>query len=317
MDKARRLFINRLAVLTGAVALKKPFKSAVSVTRHLDGLAGTDRKLAVYYTNDLHGNINAVYKGLGGLNHIKTILDSEKPRGLVFDAGGFMTGSKNPAAQKKLIALMNAAGYHAAGLSSRELAMGQDNLAALVPLMQFSLINCNHQFDGQLAKLVKPFIIMHQGAVKVGVTAVCRPLKGVYYMDAIKCANRTAQMLKEEKKCDLVICLSHLGNKQHDTKPDNLELTAQSQHIDMIIGGNNHKLLDNALVLSNKMQNEVILTAAGWDGLMMGRTMLSFDRMNRKTGVCCEHFIPGKPANTRFAACMTSLLRQKDQLISV
>src|ERR1700740_296732 len=218
MDKARRLFINRLVVLTGAAALNKPFKSAASVTGHLNTLAGPERKVTVYYTNDLHGNINAVHKGLGGLNHIKTILDNVVHRGPVLDAGGFMTGSKNLAVQQKMIALMNAAGYHAAGLSSRELAVGHDNLAALIPKMQFSLINCNHRFDGQLAKLVKPYIIMQQGAVKVGIMGVCPSLKGIHYMDAIECANQTAQMLKEEKKCDLVICLSHLGNKHHDTK---------------------------------------------------------------------------------------------------
>jgi len=314
MDKARRLFINRMMVLTGALAVTDPFKTFASGNRYINIQAATGRETTVYYTNDLHGNINAVYKGLGGLNHVKTILDGERPRGLIVDAGGFMTGSKNPAEQIKVIRLMNAAGYCAAGLSSLELAGGPGNLAALASLMKFSLINCNHRFDSQLAKLVKPYIIRQQGAIKVGITAVCQPLKGMHYMDAVESANKTAQMLKEEKKCDLVICLSHLGDKQVGAGPGNLELAAQSRHIDMIIGGDNDKLRGNALVLGNKMQHEVILTAAGWNGLMMGRTTICFNEMNRKAGVTCEHFIPGTSGGPAFSAGLALLRNEKNQL---
>ena len=54
--------------------------------------------------------------------------------------------------------------------------------------------------------------------------------------DVINKTNRLAAYLKEEKNCQLIVCLSPLGYK-HKNAPDDITLAAQSKYIDLIING--------------------------------------------------------------------------------
>ncbi len=213
--------------------------------------------------------------------------------------------------------MMNAIGYHAAAVGEQELLNGQDHLASLVPLMQFALVNCNLQFDNKLGGLIKPYIIINSGKYKIGITGVCRELKGAKYNDAIASANNVARLLKEDKKCDLVICLSHLGHNLEGNRPDNQKLAERSENIDMIIGGQNNKLHSNTFILKNKLKQEVILAQTAWNGLTIGRTIISLDNEKQKNGISTKHFIPGQPANQPFTVSFAGLQHDKNLYLPV
>jgi 5'-nucleotidase len=306
MNKPRRVFLSQISLIAGTAALCKPLASAATITKHINTLHSAKNAVTVYHTNDIQGNVDAVYKNIGGLNLIKAELKNQETGGLLLDAGNFINGSNSIAQQKQVISIMNTMGYHAATIGARELSIGQDHLASLVPLMNFTLVNCNYEFNNNLQNLVKSYIVINSGSFRIGITGVGNQLKGVKYNDAIQSANRIARLLKNEEKCDLVICLSHLGSISEDDKPDNHTLAAQSENIDMIIGSNNNKMLINSKVLHNKLKHEVILAQTAWNGLMMGRTIINFDSDKQKSEIRTRHFIPGTP-HLSFTASFSDL----------
>ena len=61
---------------------------------------------------------------------------------------------------------------------------------------------------------------------------------GVRYSDPIKAANAVADKLKNEEKCDVVICLSHLG--WDEAGLNDMEMMAKTRNIDLVLGGHSH-----------------------------------------------------------------------------
>ncbi|WP_290307280.1 metallophosphoesterase [Mucilaginibacter flavus] len=296
-----------MSLMVGITALNKPFASLASVSKRICTLHLSQKIVTIFHTNDLHGKMDAVYQNVGGINHIKKLLLKQETNGLVLDAGGFLDNTQGLPEQQKVIYAMNNIGYHAATIGNHELANGQDHLAALIPLMDFTLVNCNYTFDNQLNNLVKPYHIIYTGKFKIGITGVGHPVQGVLYNDAIQSANQIAALLKETEKCDLVICLSHLGYKQAGDKADNKKLAQQSEHIDMIIGGHNQKLNGEPIILLNKRKYEVVLAHAAWDGLMLGKTEFTFEYGKQKHGLKAKYLIPGNLTGQTFAAAYQSL----------
>ena len=306
MKNPRRLFLNQVAGIAGIAALNKPLASIASVSKHINTIYSADRAITIYNTNDMHGNIDAGYNKPGGVNSIKTLLESQDISGLLVDAGDFLNSAHNPGQHKQMIRAMNSMGYCAATPGNHELALGQSNLASLIPLMKFAMVNCNYRFDAALSHLIKPYVIINTGKFKVGITGVGHPVNGIIYNDAIECANKTAQLLKTEQNCDLVICLSHLGYKNEGDKPDNKKLAQQSEGIDLIVGGHNRKVLAAPVVVFNKQKHEVLLSQAGWDGLMMGKTVFHFEA-KQKSSIKAKHFLSGHSSNETFAASVRAL----------
>lgn len=311
MNKPRRMFLSQISLLAGTAAFCKPIASAAAITKHINTLQAQKNAVTVYSTNDIKGNVDEVHKNTGGLNLIKAELQKQETSGLLLDAGNFINGKQSFYRQKQLVALMNSAGYHAAAVGGQELSLGQDHLAMLAPFMKFTLLNCNYEFNGNLKNAIKPYTIITTGRFRVGITAVGSQLSGVKYNDAITSANKIAAILKNDEKCDLVICLSHLGYIREGDAPDNQKLAAQSQNIDFIIGGNNNKLISNAMVLKNSLKHEVILAQTAWNGMMMGRTIVHFDSDRQKIGLSAKHFIPGVPAKS-FAAAFSNMKLAKN-----
>jgi 5'-nucleotidase len=96
-------------------------------------------------------------------------------------------------------------------------------------------------------------------------------------------ANETAALLKRKEKCDMVICLSHLGNqyKGFDKVSDEI-LAKQSENIDLIIGGHTHTFLDQPLVYKNKKGDDVVVNQVGFAGLILGRLDFEFTKFSGK-----------------------------------
>jgi 5'-nucleotidase len=295
MNKQRRLFLNQLSVMAGVAVFSKPLASFASVSKNIYSLRQNENAVTIYHSNDLHGQFEVVHDNTGGIRQLENLLSKQETKGLLLDAGDFLDGSGDFSHQQNVIYAMNQMGYHAAAVGNNELARGQEYLAGLVPYMKFKLVNCNYRFDNVLSTLVKQYIIVNSGKFKIGITGVGHKLKGITYTDAIQCANETARRLKQIEKCDLVICLSHLGYKQNENKPDNIKLAAQSENIDLIVSGHNRKLLKNHVIKLNKLKKEVIISHSAWDGLTMGKTVIGFDDRKEKNCVNVRSLIAGQP----------------------
>jgi len=109
------------------------------------------------------------------------------------------------------------------------------------------------------------------------------------YTDPIAAANKTAMHLKMEEKCDLVICLSHLGYRYREEEVSELVLAAQSRNIDLILGGHTHTFLDEPVVVNNRDQQGVLVHQVGWAGILLGRIDVSFDKRRGKRCFNCAN----------------------------
>jgi 5'-nucleotidase len=80
--------------------------------------------------------------------------------------------------------------------------------------------------------------------------------------------------LKHEK-CDLIICLSHLGYEYESTKISDRILAKNTKGIDLIIGGHTHTFLEKPTQEFNLDGNITLINQVGWAGVNLGR--IDFD----------------------------------------
>ena len=102
---------------------------------------------------------------------------------------------------------------------------------------------------------------------------------GVDYLDPIKTANRVVKQLKEQEKCDLVICLSHLGLYASSKYPVSDEVLArETKDIDLILGGHSHTFMKEPKVYLNSEGGNVIISQTGKSGFDVGKIELYLEK---------------------------------------
>ncbi len=249
-------------------------------------------KLTILHTNDSHSRIDPFpvsdpkYPGMGGFAKraalIRKIKSIEK-NVLVFDAGDVFQGSPyfNMYGGEVEFRLMSEMGYNAMTIGNHEFDNGLEGLAKQLKNASFPLISTNYDFsDTPLAGKTEPYRIFKVDGVIIGVFGLGIELEGLVskkayastrYLDPLSKAAETARFLKKELRCDLVICLSHLGCSYRDKKVSDMVMAKQSRNIDLIIGGHTHTFIDNPYVFSNAEDKEIIICQVGWGGVKIGR----------------------------------------------
>ena len=256
----------------------------------ISGISAGAQDLVILHTNDTHSHIDPVrageYAGMGGVIERAVYVDSVRSamgrrNVLLLDAGDFSQGSSYFTLMKGDVEVdcMNAMRYDAACLGNHEFDNGLDELARRIGRCRFPVVCANYDFDNPaLEKVVKPYCILRRGGMKIGIIGLLTDLSVVVdkhiadkirYLDPVECANRYAEILKEEKHCDLVICLTHLGYEGESfTDP---ELVSGLENVNMVIGGHSHTFLEKAEMVKDADGNEVPVVTDGCWGLYIGK----------------------------------------------
>lgn len=251
------------------------------------------RHLVILHTNDTHSQIEPVRVGRdrdkGGverrLQYINAVREEVGRRNvLLVDAGDYNQGTPYFTVAKGdlEIELMNALGYDVATLGNHEFDNGQEELARRLSSAKFETVTCNYDFSESVLKdYVKPYTIIRRAGLKIGIIGAIVPLEGLVLksytdglvpLDPISEVNKWAAWLKNKKKCDLVILLSHFGFDGGSMKrPSDVLMAKNSQDIDIIIGGHSHTFLKDAVEIENLAGRKVIITQAGGQGVVVGR----------------------------------------------
>ncbi len=249
-------------------------------------------RLSIMFTNDWHSRIDPFpmdggrYQGLGGVarraDMINQIRAKEKHT-LLLDSGDIFQGTPyfNYYSGELEFKLMSAMKYDAATLGNHDFDAGLDGLKKQLPHARFPFLVCNYDFSDTILKdQFKPYKIFNKGGTRVGVFGVGIDLDGLVsknlylntrYLDPIKRANEVAKELKLQKKCDLVICLSHLGFDYKSDKVSDIRLAKHSEHIDLILGGHTHTFLDKPERVMNIRNKVVNIAQTGWAGINLGK----------------------------------------------
>jgi 5'-nucleotidase len=216
---------------------------------------------------------------------------------LLLDAGDIFQGTPyfnyyGGELEFKLMSMLN---YDLATLGNHDFDNGIDGFYAQLPHAKFDFVSANYNFKNTiLNEIVKPYKIFNKGGIKVGVFGLGIKLEGLVdkkmyqetvYDDPIETAEEMTRILKQEEKCDLVICLSHLGyNYKNETdKICDLNLAKKTADIDLIIGGHTHTFLDKPTIVLNKKGQQTLVNQVGCYGINLGRIDFYFDYNKNKT----------------------------------
>ena len=250
------------AYIYNKVALAVLMTCTLWVANPLSTEAKKPRKLVILHTNDTHSTIfpvnaqlpDTMKAGRGGFIRRIAMLREERqkhPDLLYFDSGDFCQGSAYYTMFKGdvEVELMNRMGIDASTIGNHEFDFGLENMARIFRKANFPILCTNYDFTGTVMEgICKPWIIIKRGGVRIGVFALCPQLKGlvsdkncvgVKYLDPAKVALETATMLKEKKKCDMVICVSHLGWNNYRAEDDTYTIK-NARNIDLVLGGHTH-----------------------------------------------------------------------------
>lgn len=267
-------------------------------------------KLTILHTNDVHSRIEPFpmdgsrNQGRGGAARRASLIKkirAEEEQVLLLDAGDIFQGTPyfNVFEGELEFKLMSAMKYDAATIGNHDFDAGLAGLHKQLPHTNFPFIIGNYDFsDTILNGKTKPYQIFRKGKLKIGVLGVGIELEGLVpasdfgatrYIDPIEVANKWASHLKQEEKCDLVICLSHLGYRYRDQKVSDVVLAENSRHIDIIIGGHTHTFMKTAVEYRNLDKEEVIINQVGYGGILMGRLDIYFERNKKGKCTTCDN----------------------------
>ena len=103
--------------------------------------------------------------------------------------------------------------------------------------------------------------------------------KETVYLDPVEIAQDMSRILKHEEKCDLIICLSHIGYfyKKYPEKVSDLNLARATKNIDLIIGGHTHTFLPKPTIEKNSIGKNVLVNQVGAYGLYLGQIDFYFE----------------------------------------
>ena len=264
------------------------------------------KKITILHTNDVHSHIepfndnHAKFPNKGGVSRSSTIIESirsSNPNTLLLDAGDIFQGTPyfnyyGGEIEFKLMSMLN---YDAATIGNHDFDNGIEGLYAQLPNAKFQFISSNYDFKNTIMDShAKPYMIFNKSGIKIGVFGLGIELKGLVnnnlyketkYLDPIEMTQEMTKILKEKEKCDLIICLSHLGHyyKNNSKKISDVTLAKSTKNIDLIIGGHTHTFLDRPEIVTNIDQEKVIINQVGCFGLYLGQIDFYFDAMNNKT----------------------------------
>lgn len=293
--------INRRTFLKNSVFAGSAIMASSMVPVSLIASTQTDY-LTILHTNDVHSRLDpfpmdgSKNAGMGGVAARAALIEKirkQVPNVLLLDAGDIFQGTPyfNLYKGEPEIKAMSMMGYDASTMGNHDFDAGLENFAYQLHHANFPIIICNYGFsETAMENKFIPYKIFKKGNIKIGVLGVGIELQGLVpdnlyektvYLSPVEKANETADYLKKQG-CDMIICLSHLGDRYDNDKVSDEILAQECYDIDLIIGGHTHRFFSTPKVYRNKKGNDTIVNQVGWAGIQLGRLDYGFVRSGKK-----------------------------------
>jgi 5'-nucleotidase len=301
MAYSRRKFITHTGITAAGILSGLPAHAADN--KNL-------KKLTILHTNDMHSRIEPFpmdgsrNEGAGGValrsNMIKKVR-AEEEHVILLDSGDIFQGTPyfNFYEGEVEMKLMSKLGYDVSTMGNHDFDLGVEGFAKQLKHANFEFVISNYIVkDTPLASRVKSYTIITKNDLRIGIFGLGIELKGLVpeklygntvYLDPIIEGQKMANRLRQDEKCDLVICLSHLGYRYRDNIVSDIHLAQNTHDIDIILGGHTHTFMYQPDIRRNNKGKEVIINQAGWAGLMLGRLDLTMEVGKGKNCVNCKN----------------------------
>ena len=269
-------------------------------------LAADEIVITILHTNDTHSQIdplpaNDQNAGKGGVARRATLVKrirKENPNTLLVDAGDVLQGTPyfNFYRGEVEYKAMSAIGYDAGTLGNHEFDNGVEALAAALKFANFDIVSANYDVKGTVLEgRVKPYVVKTVGGIRVGLfglgvspVALITPenFKGITYIDPVIAARDAVKTLREKERCNLVVCMSHLGYSPTPRRTDTIgdsQVAAQVDGIDFIASGHSHLFMDQPVEQTQPCGAKTLIFQVGKSGINVGRIDFTF-RSGKLTG---------------------------------
>lgn len=281
--------------------MRRGLRSFFAAALMLPGLCMAEN-LVILHTNDTHSMIDPDRDGMGGVVQRKAIIDSVRraeKNVILVDAGDAVQGTLyfNFFKGDVEYPVMNMLGYDIRTLGNHEFDNGIEDLARRIKDSKATRLSANYEMKGTpLQGLFEPYVIKKVGGKKVGFMALnvdpeslisSTNIPGVKFKSAVETANATAAYLKNKKKCDLVVVVSHLGVAKENAKEIDYDIARASKDIDIIIGGHSHTVIKPGQtgkypsVVENANGRPVLIAQTGRYGKYLGYIKIDLDGLKK------------------------------------
>lgn len=257
-----------------------------------------DVYITILHTNDMHSRVDPFpndgrkYGGMGGMARRATLIKKirkEQKNVLLLDSGDIFQGTPyfNYFGGELEYKLMSQMGYDASTLGNHDFDNGLKGLSQMLPNANFPMLIANYDFkNNQFKDYFKPYKIFEKEGIKIGVFGLGIEFEGLVpeqlhektiYIDPVA---KAKEMVLElcKKKCDFIICLSHLGFRYDEIKISDALLAQKVSGIDLILGAHTHTFLDQPMITKNSEGFRTMIAQVGWAGIKLGRVDIAFNR---------------------------------------
>ena len=256
-----------------------------------------ETELGLFYTNDMHGDVNRLAKFKTAHDEFKKA--NKSTPSLTLAAGDCLFGSDKQR-NSLMVKLFNMIGLDALALGNHEFAGGSKNLSNALKKASFKSVSANIEIDDKNPlnsrmkdkKLVKSAVFMkggHKFAV-IGASpfnsyihTVDKTVKPMDIDKTIKAINEETKTLEKQGINKIILC-SHLGyGEQGD-----LKVARETEGVDIIVGGHTHTVIEGVNkkdgennhklnLLMSKRNEPVVITQAGYMNEKVGYLNVLFD----------------------------------------
>ena len=260
---------------------------AAVVTAILVACSGASaQQLTILHFNDTHSHLEperaGKSAGRGGVIERAALVDSVRNavgrrNFLLLHAGDFNQGTSYYTTLGGMleVGLVNALGYDVITLGNHEFDDGIEHLGRRLAGLKCPVVCSNYDFSQfELGKYVKPYVVLKRGGMRIGIFGMLTDITKVVErtiadrlpkFDDVETADRWASYLKNEKKCDIVIALTHLGIENEDFMDQ--DLVRATRNIDLVVGGHSHTFIKNIVYENNIDGKPVPIVQNGCWGL--------------------------------------------------
>lgn len=256
--------------------------------------------LILLHTNDTHSMIQPDKDGLGGIQRRKVLIDSirkAEKNVLLVDAGDAVQGTLFFKFFRGEVEyqLMDMLGYDIRILGNHEFDNGIEDIVKYNSKCKSDILSSNYDASNTALKnILKPYSIKKVAGKKIGFIGLNINPKGlitdanigdIVWSDVAEKANALAYELKHNRKCDMVIALTHIGYEKENDKITDAELAQRSHDIDIIIGGHSHTLLNSEndakfpRLIKNLNGQDVLVAQCGKSGKYLGYIKIDLDEL--------------------------------------
>ncbi len=309
----RFIIISFSLTILASVVFAKPktitiFSSNDTHTRYLG--YGPNEK---YTPDKLHDGT------IGGIARFATLLDLKRNEAkktsdvvLTLDAGDFTVGTlfhtitRETGSELQFFGLL---GYDATCIGNHEFDLKISGLVSSIksahklghsipPILSSNIVFSGGPEDKELSHMMdqgilRRYLVIERGGVKIGlfgilgnsaveVTTWHKPL---VFKDSVKTSQEMVEFLKNEKKVDLVIALSHSGVHQKEDGSwggEDIAIAQGTPGLDVIVGGHSHTAVEKEIIV-----NQTIIVQAGSEYKYLGELKLEIE--NKKARVLNYH----------------------------